>query len=98
RKLLILARTAGFHLGSDEVVVENLVPEAMRELGPEAFLQAAEALDECMEARRRQARSRGRVLRYLARLDQRGTASEGLSEVEPAHAAAHLQGTDNPFR
>lgn len=97
RKLLILARTAGFHLASDEVLVENLVPETLRNLEPEAFLAAAEALDAPLAARYAAAESRGRVLRYLARLDQRGHARVGLAEVAPDHPAANLHGTDNLF-
>ncbi len=97
RKLLILARTAGFHLGSDEVAVENLVPESLRGLEPAAFLAAAEALDEPLAARHAEARSRGRVLRYLARLDQRGHARVGLADVAADHPAANLRGTDNQF-
>ncbi|HEX7341529.1 MAG TPA: homoserine dehydrogenase [Rhodanobacteraceae bacterium] len=97
RKLLILARTAGFALGSDEVVVENLVPEALRDLEPAAFLEQAEVLDEPFAARLAQARERGGVLRYLARLDQRGHARVGLSIVPPGHPAAGLTGTDNQF-
>jgi len=97
RKLLILARTAGFRLASDEVVVENLVPEDLRDLAPEAFLAAAESLDAPLAARHADAKSRGRVLRYLARLDQRGHARVGLAEVASDHPAANLCGTDNLF-
>src|SRR5699024_4866271 len=68
RKLLILARTAGFHLGSEDVAVENLVPPALRDLPPDAFLAAAEALDSPMAKRRARARANGCVLRYLASL------------------------------
>ncbi|HEX7339379.1 MAG TPA: homoserine dehydrogenase [Rhodanobacteraceae bacterium] len=97
RKLLILARTAGFALGSDEVVVENLVPEAMRELHPVEFMDKAEALDDLFAERLAHAREKGGVLRYLARLDQRGHARVGLSVVPPTHPAANLAGTDNQF-
>lgn len=97
RKLLILARTAGFALGSDEVVVENLVPESMRALEPATFLDHAAVLDDIMAARLAQARDRGGVLRYLARLDQRGHARVGLAVVPHDHPAAGLSGTDNQF-
>lgn len=97
RKLLILARAAGFHLTSDEVTVENLVPDELRNLEPDVFLNAAGALDEPLAKRHAAARSRGRVLRYLARLDHRGQAKVGLAEVEHDHPAANLHGTDNQF-
>lgn len=97
RKLLILARSAGFHLDSGDVVVENLVPEALRGLEPAAFLAAADALDAPLAARHAEARSRGQVLRYLARLDRHGKAQVGLAAVGAEHPAANLRGTDNQF-
>jgi aspartokinase/homoserine dehydrogenase 1 len=97
RKLLILARNAGFALGSDEVVVEGLVPEHLRELSTEAFLDRLEELDAPLAARHDDARSRGQVLRFLARLNQRGRARVGLVEVAATHPAARLYGTDNQF-
>ena len=97
RKLLILARNAGFALGSDEVVVESLVPEALRELSTEAFLDRLEELDEPLAALHEAASARGQVLRFLARLNQRGRARVGITEVPLAHPAARLYGTDNQF-
>jgi aspartokinase/homoserine dehydrogenase 1 len=97
RKLLILARNAGFALGSDEVVVESLVPEHLRDLSADAFLDRLEELDAPLAARHDEARSRGQVLRFLARLNQRGRARVGLVEVPVTHPAARLYGTDNQF-
>ena len=97
RKLLIIARNAGFALGSDEVVVEGLVPEALRALDTESFLARLEELDAPLAARHAEATSRGHVLRFLARLNQRGLARVGLAEVPLTHPAARLHGTDNQF-
>ncbi len=97
RKLLILARQAGFSLNSDEVEVESLVPEALRELSTDAFLERLAELDAPLAARAAEARGRGHVLRYLARLNQRGHARVGLVEVPSTHPAARLYGTDNQF-
>lgn len=97
RKLLILARHAGFSLNADEVEVESLVPEALRGLSTEAFLERLAELDAPLAARVTEARERGHVLRYLARLNQRGHARVGLMEVPPTHPAARLYGTDNQF-
>ncbi len=97
RKLLIIARNAGFALGSDEVQVENLIPAALRMLNPAAFLARLEELDASIAARHAVATSRGCVLRFLARLNQRGQARVGLIEVPLDHPAARLRGTDNQF-
>lgn len=97
RKLLIIARHAGFSLGTDEVQVDGLVPEALRGLGTEAFLARLDELDAPLAARHAEAASRGGVLRFLARLNQRGHARVGLAEVPLTHPAARLYGTDNQF-
>lgn len=97
RKLLILARNAGFALGCDEVQVEGLVPEALRALDTESFLTRLEELDAPLAVRHAEATSRGHVLRFLARLNQRGHARVGLAEVPASHPAARLYGTDNQF-
>ncbi|GAB2556390.1 hypothetical protein GCM10027065_28960 [Rhodanobacter koreensis] len=97
RKLLIIARNAGFSLGTDEVDVQGLVPEPLRALDTEAFLARLEELDEPLARLHAEAKSRGNVLRFLARLNQRGRARVGLVEVPLTHPAARLYGTDNQF-
>jgi len=97
RKLLIIARNAGFSLGTDEVDVQSLVPGPLRALGTEAFLARLEELDEPFAALHAAAKSHGCVLRFLARLNQRGRARVGLVEVPLTHPAARLYGTDNQF-
>ena len=97
RKLLIIARNAGFALGTEEVDVQGLVPETLRALDTESFLARLDELDEPLAKRHAEAKSRGCVLRFLARLNQRGRARVGLVEVPLTHPAARLYGTDNQF-
>lgn len=97
RKLLIIARNAGFAMSADDVQVEGLVPEALRSLDTNTFLERLEDLDAPFAARHAAAASRGCVLRFLAQLDQGGRATVGLVEVQPSHPAARLHGTDNQF-
>ena len=97
RKLLIIARNAGFSLGTDEVDVQGLVPKTLRTLGTEAFLARLEELDEPLAELHAEAKAHGCVLRFLARLNQRGRARVGLVEVPLNHPAARLYGTDNQF-
>jgi len=97
RKLLIIARNAGFALGVDEVQVESLVPESLRAIGADEFLARLTELDQPLAARHAEAASRGNVLRFLARLNQRGKARVGIAEVPATHPAARLYGTDNQF-
>jgi aspartokinase/homoserine dehydrogenase 1 len=97
RKLLIIARNAGFSLGTEEVDVQGLVPEPLRGLDTESFLARLEELDAPLAKLHADAKSRGCVLRFLARLNQRGRARVGLVEVPLTHPAARLYGTDNQF-
>jgi aspartokinase/homoserine dehydrogenase 1 len=97
RKLLILARAAGFPLERADVEVENLVPESLREVSRDEFLDRLDELDAAIAVRHAAAASRDRVLRYLARFDAGGSARVGLAEVPASHPAAHLLGADNLF-
>lgn len=97
RKLLILVRTAGYPLERARIDVENLVPEALRGISREAFLDRLDELNAPMAKRLATARARGEVLRYLARFDADGGARVGLVGVSAAHPAAHLLGADNLF-
>ena len=97
RKLLIIARYAGFSISREDVVVEGLVPEGLRGIDGEAFLARLEELDAPLAARRAEAASRGYLLRFMARLNQRGHARVGLVDVPASHPAARLYGTDNQF-
>ena len=97
RKLLILARTAGFALDRDAVEVESLVPESLCALDAEGFLAQLDVLDAPLARRHAEAAARGTVLRHLARLDRHGRAHVGLVAVPIIHPAARLHGTDNLF-
>ena len=97
RKLLIIARYAGFSISGEEVQVESLVPEALRGIASDAFLARLEELDPPLAIRHAEAASRGHALRFLARLNQRGHARVGLVDVPATHPAARLYGTDNQF-
>lgn len=97
RKLLILARAAGFPLQRCDVEVENLVPESLRDIPQDEFLDRLDEFDAPIAARHAAAVSRDGVLRYLARFDANGPARVGLAEVAATHPAAHLLGADNLF-
>lgn len=95
RKLVILAREAGWKTSMSSVQVESLVPAALRETSPAQFMEQVSALNAPMAQRFESARARGMVLRYVARLDGGGVARVGLAEFAPSHAFANSQLTDN---
>jgi aspartokinase/homoserine dehydrogenase 1 len=97
RKLLILARAAGHAIDVHAVAIDSLVPASLRDVDTATFIARAAEIDAELEQRRADAAREGKVLRFLARLDERGVACVGLTEVAPDHPAARLAGTDNLF-
>ncbi len=100
RKLVILAREAGRKLSLADVEVESLVPERLRDISREEFMQRLQELDAPMQTRLDDAQRNGRNLRYLARLEAinsggHGRAWVGVAMPEPGHASLHSRLTDN---
>ena len=81
RKLVILAREAGWELSLADVIVENLVPESLRSVDREQFMQRANEIDAAMLARLASANAANQVLRYVAHLDRSGKARVGLVQL-----------------
>jgi homoserine dehydrogenase len=94
RKILILARAAGFPLESSSVEVETLVPTALRSAKPYEVLDGLHLLDESLLAKLKNARGSGSSLRFVARL-QGGSATVRLEEIAPNDPLAGGSGTDN---
>lgn len=97
RKLLIIARHAGFSISVEDVLLDSLVPPPLRDIKSASFLARMDELDAPVAARYAEALGRGHVLRFLAQLDQHGHARVGLVDVPTTHPAARLCGTDNQF-
>ncbi|MFC5524247.1 homoserine dehydrogenase [Rhodanobacter ginsengisoli] len=95
RKLVILAREAGWPLSMEDVDLHSLVPPALAALPLEEFMQRLEELDAPMAARLAEARAEGGVLRHVAHLDRYGRASVRLVVLPTSHAFAHSRLTDN---
>ncbi|GGY29772.1 hypothetical protein GCM10008098_23980 [Rhodanobacter panaciterrae] len=95
RKLVILAREAGWPLSLEDVVVESLVPSSLAALPLEACMQRLHELDALMSARLAEAQALGGVLRYVASLDRHGRARVKLVVLPAKHPFAHTQLTDN---
>ena len=97
RKLLILARAAGFALEETDVEVTGLVPESLVALPVDEFLARIGEVDALIAQRHAEAAAEGKVLRYLASLDRTGRARVGLQAVVADHPCAKLSGADNLF-
>ena len=97
RKLVILAREAGYDIEPDHVRVESLVAEGAEEGSVDNFFENAQALNHQMLERLEAAREMGLVLRYVARFDANGKARVGVEAVRDDHPLASLLPCDNLF-
>lgn len=89
RKALIVARALGRRLELSDLALEPFVPGLDEGLAP-----ALDAYAGPLAARIQQARARGEVLRYVARIDDSGVRV-GLQEVPATSAIGSLVGPDN---
>ena len=94
RKLLILARAAGFALDSDAVEVRSLVPSALRDLPVAKLDQALPRIDAPLAGLLDGARGEGKSLRFVARFED-GRASVGIEAIGSCDPLAGGRGTDN---
>ncbi|MTD38159.1 aspartate kinase [Erwinia sp. CPCC 100877] len=97
RKLVILAREAGYNIEPDQVRVESLVPEGCESGSVDHFFENGDELNAQMLQRLEAAREMGLVLRYVARFDANGRARVGVEAVRPEHPLASLLPCDNVF-
>jgi len=102
RKLLILARAAGFELSLADISCQNLVPENLQSISKEAFLQQAQELDAYFSEQQQLAAEQSSCLRYIARfsVNKRGqvSAKVSLEVLDLNDAFANLIPGDNIFQ
>ncbi|MBB1472766.1 homoserine dehydrogenase [Luteimonas sp. MC1782] len=94
RKLLILARAAGFAIEPREVVVESLLPPALATADAADVDARLGMLDTPLRERHRAAARRGDTLAYVGRVDAAGARAE-LRALDAAHPLRAGAGTDN---
>ncbi|MBG5884026.1 bifunctional aspartate kinase/homoserine dehydrogenase II [Providencia sp. PROV188] len=98
RKLIILAREAGYDIEPDDVRVESLVPAQAETGSLDEFFENSAVINEQMQQRLEAAKELGLVLRYVARFDAvKGKAKVGVEAVKPEHPLASLLPGDNVF-
>ena len=69
RKVVILARESGLNISMEDVPVDSLVPEALRECSIDEFMQKLPDYDDEMSGRLSEAAARGEVLRFVGVVD-----------------------------
>ena len=94
RKLVILAREAGYRIEQGDVERHLFVPDDFFEGSLDDFWRKVPTLDADFEARRQKLEAEHKHWRFVARLDG-GRASVGLMEVAPGHPFYGLEGSNN---
>ena len=94
RKLVILAREAGYRLEQSDVEKNLFVPDDFFEGSLEDFWKKVPSLDADFEARRKVLEAENKHWRFVAKLEN-GKASVGLQEVGSNHPFYGLEGSNN---
>ncbi len=94
RKLVILAREAGYAIEQEDVEKHLFIPQEMFEGTLDDFWEQVETLDDAFEERRKELEKLRKRWRFVARLDE-GKASVQLCEVDYWHPFYNLEGSNN---
>lgn len=102
RKLLILARELDLHNELDDVAIENLIPENLREIETSEFLKSFDSMNETFQ-KKKEAQKPDHVLRYIGDLHGDLAESKGaklevkLVSVPKQSPLGALKGADSIF-
>lgn len=94
RKLVILAREAGYKVEKTDVEKHLFIPDEFFEGSIEEFWKNLPQLDADFESRRKQLDAEGKRWRFVATFDH-GKLSVALKEVDSTHPFYNLQGSNN---
>ena len=94
RKLVILAREAGYEISQEDVEAKLFIPQSFFEGTLEDFWKNLPSLDAEFEARRQELEKQKKVWRFVAKLED-GKASVSLQEFDNNHSFYVLEGSNN---
>lgn len=94
RKLVILAREAGYRVEQEDVEKHLFVPEKYFQGSLEDFWKNLPALDADFEARRKELEAEGKRWRFVATMDG-GKVNVALKTVDRNHPFYNLEGSNN---
>lgn len=97
RKLLILAREAGYMLENSQIQLHSLVPESLQNISVDEFMGRVSELDALLLEPLNIAQSKGQVIRYVAKFTRAGIAEIGLQAFDVHHPFTNLRPCDNVF-
>lgn len=94
RKIVILAREAGYKVEQEDVVRNLFIPTEFFEGTLDDFFKNVEGMDVEFEELRKAAADKNEHLRFVARMDE-GAVSIGLESVDQTHPFYTLAGSNN---
>jgi aspartokinase/homoserine dehydrogenase 1 len=94
RKILILAREAGYKLEQDDVVKNLFVPDSYFNGSLDDFWATIGEMDAQFETKRQELESQHKRYRFVATMEN-GSCSVGLQEVSSTHPFYDLEGSNN---
>ncbi len=94
RKLVILAREAGYRIDMEDIKINPLLPKELFDGSVDDFFTKVKGLDSLFEEKRSAADEKGQRFRFVACLDK-GAASVGLEAVSSEHPFYNLAGSNN---
>ncbi len=94
RKLVILAREAGYEISQEDVEAKLFIPQSFFDGTLDEFWKNLPSLDADFEARRQELEKQKKVWRFVAKLED-GKASVSLQEFDNNHSFYVLEGSNN---
>jgi aspartokinase/homoserine dehydrogenase 1 len=94
RKLVILAREAGYKVEQEDVKINLFIPESYFEGSLDDFWRNIRELDAYFEAMRQRVEAERKRIRLVAKMDK-GRCEVGLQEVDRLHPFYELEGSNN---
>ncbi|MCQ2143245.1 MAG: bifunctional aspartate kinase/homoserine dehydrogenase I [Bacteroidales bacterium] len=94
RKLVILAREAGYKVNQEDVEADLFIPASFFDCSMEEFWEKLPSLDADFEARRRGLESGNKHWRFVAKMEN-GNKSVSLREFDRNHSFYSLEGSNN---
>ena len=94
RKLVILAREAGYEISQEDVEAKLFIPLSFFDGTIDEFWKNVPSLDADFEERRKELEKDNKVWRFVAKLEN-GKASVSLQEFESNHSFYVLEGSNN---
>ena len=94
RKLLILAREAGYPIEEKDVTIEKFIPESLFEGSIDSFWDGITALDQKFEQQRQTLALDNKRWRFVATFDK-GESCVSLREVDQSSPFFDLEGSNN---